>query len=84
MSCGFDPAIGTKGSSQDARGLFSALLNSLYRISFICYNRTVNSVFVLLSGVEKRAVPCFITFFSDLDTPYKVFEIVKWLADSRK
>ena len=32
----FGPAIGTKGSSQDARGLFSALSNSLYRISFIC------------------------------------------------
>ena len=36
---GLTPAIGTKGSSQDARGLFSALsalLNSLYRIPFIC------------------------------------------------
>ena len=33
---GSAPAIGTKGSSQDARGLFSALLNSLYRIPFIC------------------------------------------------
>ena len=26
----------------------------------------------------------FYYLFSDLDTPYKVFEIVKWLADSRK
>ena len=46
----FDPpAIGTNGSSQDARGLFSALSNSLYRIPFYCYNGTVNSVFILLS-----------------------------------
>ena len=28
--------------------------------------------------------PLFYYLFSDLDTPYKVFEIVKWLADSRK
>ncbi len=26
----------------------------------------------------------FYYLFSDLDMPYKVFEIVKWLADSRK
>ena len=32
----FDPCHRLQGSSQDARGLFSALLNSLYRIPFIC------------------------------------------------